>query len=97
MNLQTAAHENSPWLSPGTFPGKHLAPNCTSGAPGEAGIPTSLARTAAWRDMVLQGPPTILAAQLGMSENIVQRHTHLAGATFARHAGLAMGPSFKDK
>ena len=80
-----------------TFPGKHLAPNYTSGALREASIPTSLARTAAWRDMVPQGPPTILAAQLGMSENIVQRHAQLAGATFARDAGLAMGPSFKNK
>lgn len=97
MNLQTAAHKNSPWLFPGTFPGKHLAPNYTSGALREVGIPTSLARTAAWRDMVLQGAPTILAAQLGMSENVVQRHAQLAGATFARYAGLAMGPSFKEK
>ncbi|MEB0001468.1 hypothetical protein QN357_00775 [Cryobacterium sp. RTC2.1] len=95
-NLQTAAHKNSPWLFPGTFPGRHLAPAYTSIALAREGIPTSLGRTAAWRDMVLLGAPTILAAQLGMSEDIVQRHALLAGATFARYAGLAMGPGFSE-
>ena len=95
-NLQTAAHRDSPWLFPGMIPGKHLLPSYVGGALKDVGIPTSLARTAAWRDMVLQGAPTILAASLGMSENTVQRHAALAGATFARYAGLMRGPGFKE-
>ncbi|WP_104132131.1 hypothetical protein [Cryobacterium sp. M91] len=88
FNLQTAAHTQSPWLFPGLMPGQHLIPAYISTALAREGIPGQLGRTAAWRDMVKDAPPSILAGLLGMTLETAVRHAELAGANFARCAAL---------
>jgi hypothetical protein len=65
-NLQTAAHQDSPWLFPGTMPGAHITPRTLSAALRNHGVPARLGRMAAWRQMVRDAPPSVLAELLGI-------------------------------
>lgn len=88
-NLQTAAHTTeSPWLFPGAMPGQHLLAAHISSKLRTHGIPAQLGRTTAWRQMVREAPPSVLAELLGMNAATAMRHADLAGANFARYAAL---------
>lgn len=88
-NLQTAAHNaNSRWLFPSPAPGQHLPAALISERLKEHGIPAQLGRTAAWRHMVREAPPSVLAELLGLSSATAMRHAELAGSNFARYAAL---------
>lgn len=88
-NLQTAAHNaDSRWLFPSTTPGQHLAAALISKRLKAQGIPAQLGRTAAWRHMVRDAPPSVLAELLGVSPATAMHHADLAGANFTRYAAL---------
>ena len=88
-NLQTAAHNTtSRWLFPSTAPGKHLPAALVSERLKAYGIPAQLGRAAAWRQMVRDAPPSVLAELLGLSPATAMRHANLAGANFTRYAAL---------
>lgn len=88
-NLRTAAHNaNSRWLFPSTAPGQHLPAALISERLKTHGIPAQLGRTAAWRHMVRDAPPSVLAELLGLSPATAMRHADLAGANFTRYAAL---------
>lgn len=87
-NLQTAAHRDSPWLFPGYTPGKHVHANHLSGTLRDLDIPPRDARTATWRDLVRNGPPSVLAELLGIHPNTAEQHKQLAAADYARYTSL---------
>ena len=87
-NLQTAAHRDSPWLFPGYTPGEHVHASHLSGTLRALGIPPRDARTATWRDLVRNGPPSVVAELLGIHPNTAEQHKQLAAADYARYANL---------
>lgn len=87
-NLQTAAHESSPWLFPGTMPGEHLQASGVQNLLARHGIPPRAARTAAWRELVRSVPPPLLASAFGVAPHTVDEYSQQAGSRYARYAGL---------
>lgn len=88
MNLQTAAHRNSPWLFPGSAPGQHLNATHLSDELRRHGAPPLASRTGALQQLVREIPPSILADALGISPITAMKHADLAGADYLRYAGL---------
>lgn len=87
-NLQTAAHESSPWLFPGLMPGEHLQASGVQALLAKHGIPPRAARTAAWRELVRSVPPPLLASAFGVNAHTVDEYGRQAGSRYARYAGL---------
>lgn len=85
-NLQTAAHADSPWVFPGAMPGQHLNPGYVSTILKRIGVPARLTRATTWRQLVREGPPSVLAEMLGISPATAMRHAQLAGADYLRYA-----------
>lgn len=85
-NLQTAAHRDCQWVFPGARPGQHLSPQHVRAALREIGAPALSSRTATWRQLVIDGPPAVLAEALGVSPATAMRHATLAGADFLAYA-----------
>lgn len=54
----------------------------------DAGIPTLGARTGAWRQLVREAPPAILAEALGITANTAMRYANLAGENYLTYAAL---------
>jgi hypothetical protein len=85
----TAANHDSPWLFPGTQPGRPLHVYSAHGMLKTAGIPARAARAGTWLDLVRTAPPSILADALGIHANTAMRYAKAAGADFLTYAGLA--------
>ncbi len=83
-NLRTAGAGN-PWLFPGYRPGEHLHPNTLMDRLRWLGIDLLGARNSALRELVTQVPPPVVAAMLGYSDKVTQRHADLASEPWGRY------------
>lgn len=92
-NMNTAANRTSTWLFPGQIAGEHRNPNGLRTALRERGIPTRASRLTAWRQLVRNSPPAILADALNISPATAMRHASLAGADWAGYASLRVVPA----
>ncbi len=84
-NMNTAANPDSPWLFPGGRAGEPLNPSTIRHRFQALQIPTTQARTAAFRQLVLQAPAPVIADALGYHANTAQRHHAEAGGTWHRY------------
>src|SRR6266700_2112621 len=65
--------------------------------PGPAGIPARASRLAAWRELVRQAPPAVLADTLGVSPGTAMRHAFLGGADWSAYAAYQRGLTSSDE
>lgn len=65
-NMNTASNADSRWLFPGGRAGQPIAPNGLARQLRAFGVPTNQARTAAFRQLVLQAPAPVIASALGL-------------------------------
>ncbi len=84
-NMNTAANPDSSWLFPGGRAGEPLNPSTIRHRFQALQIPTTQARTAAFRQLVLQAPAPVIADALGYHANTAQRHHAEAGGTWHRY------------
>jgi len=87
-NLNTAANVSSPWLFPGIMPGEQLSQIRVVDALAAAGVLIRAIKNTAWRQLVREAPPAVLAEALGISAATAMRHAELAGVDWARYASL---------
>jgi hypothetical protein len=73
VNMITAANPGCQWLFPGQRAGQPLMPIGLRRQLHELGIPLTQARTAAFRQLVLQTPPPVVARSLGFDLTAVLR------------------------
>lgn len=84
-NMNTATNADTRWLFPGGRAGQPLAPSGLSRQLRTFGMPTTQARTAAFRQLVLQAPAPVIAHALGYNPNTAHQHHADAGGTWARY------------
>jgi hypothetical protein len=70
----TAANKDSPWLFPGTQPGRPMHVYSAHQILKDAGIPARSARAGAWFELVRRAPPAVLADALGVTANTAMRY-----------------------
>ena len=87
-NMNTAANPTARWLFPGGRPGQPLTPGALLPALRHLGIPTTQARTAALRELVLQAPAPVIAQALGYSHGTTHKHLTDAGGTWNQYPPL---------
>jgi hypothetical protein len=92
----TAANPASSWLFPGQFAGEHRSYRRLVCVLRELGIPARASRLAAWREMVREAPPAVLAAALGVSPGTATRHAFLGGADWSAYAARRRAPTTND-
>ena len=63
-NMTTAANPASPWLFPGQLAGEHRSYRRLVRVLHQLGIPARASRLAAWRELVRNAPPAVLADAL---------------------------------
>jgi hypothetical protein len=85
-NMTTAANPASPWLFPGQLAGDHRSCRRLVRAFHQLGIPARASRLAAWRELVREAPPAVLAGALGVSAGTAMRHAFLGGADWSAYA-----------
>lgn len=85
-NMRTATNPDSPWLFPGRRSGQPLHPHVIAAAVRGLGMPTTAARTAALRQLVLQAPAPVVAGMLGYHNKYTARVLAEAGGTWSRYA-----------
>jgi hypothetical protein len=85
-NTATAANPASPWLFPGQLAGEHRSYRRLVRVLHQLGIPARASRLAAWREMVREAPPAVLADALGLSPGTAMRHASLGGADWSAYA-----------
>ena len=73
-NMNTAANPAARWLFPGGRPGQPLTPGALLPSLRHLGIPATQARTAAFRELVLQAPAPVIAQALGYSQGAAHKH-----------------------
>jgi hypothetical protein len=73
------------WLFPGQRVGQPLMPIGLRRQLHELGIPLTQARTAAFRQLVLQAPPPVVARSLGFDYGTATEHAIAAGGTWNRY------------
>ena len=61
-NMTTAANPASPWLFPGQLTGEHRSYRRLVRVLHQLGIPARASRLAAWRELVRNAPPAVLAS-----------------------------------
>jgi hypothetical protein len=66
-NMTTATNPASAWLFPGQLAGEHRSYRRIVCVLHQLGIPARASRQAAWRQLVHEAPPAILADALGVS------------------------------
>jgi hypothetical protein len=91
-NMATAANPDSPWLFPGTMPGKPITMDGLLKQFLQAGVPALSGRSGTWQSLVREGPPTVLAEALGISPVTAMGHAARAGADWLAYASLRTGP-----
>jgi hypothetical protein len=85
-NMTTAANPASPWLFPGQFAGEHRSYRRLVRVLDQLGIPARASRLAAWRELIREAPPAVLAEALGVSAGTAMRHAFLGGADWSAYA-----------
>ena len=85
VNMNTAANHGCQWLFPGQRVGQPLMPLRLRRQLHELGIPVTQARTASFRQLVLQAPPPVVARALGYDYGTAAGHAIAAGGTWNRY------------
>jgi hypothetical protein len=85
VNMNTAANPGCQWLFPGQRVGQPLMPIGLRRQLHELGIPLTQARTAAFRQLVLQARPPVVARSLGFDYGTATEHAIAAGGTWNRY------------
>jgi hypothetical protein len=85
VNMNTAANPGCQWLFPGQRVGQPLMPIGLRRQLHELGIPLTQARTAAFRQLVLQAPPPVVARSLGFDYGTATEHAIAAGGNWNRY------------
>lgn len=85
-NLTTATNPNSRWLFPGRRAGQPLHPTTIRLRFQRLGIPNLNGRTRAFREMLLQAPPSVVAGMLGYGTNRAEALAAEAGSTWKHYA-----------
>lgn len=89
-NMQTAAHlPTTPWLFPGTQPGKHLGSGYLSTRLRWAGLPVLGGRSSALQVLAREVPPPVLARSLGIDPATIMKHAQLAGSDYVEYVGIS--------
>ena len=81
----TAANATTDWLFPGAMPNSRSTRPTSPTSSLTIGVPAR-APAPAWRQLVRQVPPAVLAQALGVSPTTAMRHADLAGADYARYS-----------
>ena len=84
-NMNTAVNPGCQWLFPGQRAGLPLMPLRLRRQLHELGIPVTQARTASFRQLVLQAPPPVVARALGYDYGTAAGHAIAAGGTWNRY------------
>lgn len=80
--LNTAAHPHSPWLFPGTIPGRPVHIGSIHKMLAAAGFPLRSTRAGAWHQLVRQAPPAVLAHALGVTAKTAVNYATASGADY---------------
>lgn len=86
-NMSTATNPDSYWLFPGQRAGEPLTPGALLLGLRKLGAPTTQARTAAFRQLVLQAPAPVVAKALGYGNHTAAGYVAAAGGTWSRYPG----------
>jgi hypothetical protein len=92
-NMTTAANPASPWLFPGQFAGEHRSYRRIVRILHQLEIPARASRLAAWRQLVHEAPPAVLADALGVSPDTAVRHALLSGADWSAYPARRRAPA----
>jgi hypothetical protein len=92
-NMTTAANPASPWLFPGQLASEHRSYRQLVRVLHQLGIPARASRLGAWRQMVREAPPAVLADALGVSPGTAMRHAFLSGADWSAYAARRCAPA----
>ena len=93
-NMNTAVNPGCQWLFPGQRAGLPLMPVRLRRQLHELGVPVTQARTASFRQLVLQAPPPVVARALGYDYGTAAEHAVAAGGTWNRYpAARRISPS----
>jgi len=95
-NMTTAANPASPWLFPGQLAGEHRSYRRLARVL-QLDIPARASRLAAWRELVREAPPAVLADALGVSPGTAMRHAFLGGANWSAYAARRRAPTSNDE
>lgn len=85
-NMNTATNPDSRWLFPGGRAGQPLTAGALRQRFQALGLPTTPARTASLRQLVLQVPAPVVAKALGYAPGTTEGHREAAGGTWSRYA-----------
>ena len=85
-NLSTATNPDSRWLFPGRRAGQPLHPTSIRLRLQRLGIPNLNSRSRALREILLQAPPSVVAAMIGYTPSRAEAIAAQAGATWKRYA-----------
>jgi hypothetical protein len=96
-NMATAANPASPWLFPGQLASEHRSYRRLVRVLHQLGIPARASRLAAWRELVRQAPPAVLADTLGVSPGTAMRHAFLGGADWSAYAAYQRALTSSDE
>jgi len=83
--MTTAATPASPWLFPGPLAGEHRSYRCLVRVLHQLGHPARASGLAAWRELVREAPPAVLADTLGVSAGTAMRRAPLGGADWSAY------------
>jgi hypothetical protein len=92
-NMTTAANPASPGLFPGQLAGEHRSYRRLVRVLHQLGIPARASRLAAWRELVREAPPAVLADALGVSPGTAMRHAFLGDADLSAYAAHRHAPT----
>jgi hypothetical protein len=92
-NMTTAANPGPPWLFPGQLASEHRSYRRLVRLLDQLGIPARASRLAAWRELVCEAPPAVLADALGVSPGTAMRHALLSGADWSAYAARRRAPA----
>jgi hypothetical protein len=96
-DMTTAANPASPWLFPGQLAGEHRSYRRLVRVLHQLGIPARASRLAAWRELVGEAPPAVLADALGVPPGAAMRHAFFGGADWSACAGRRHAHTPDDK
>jgi hypothetical protein len=96
-SMTTAANPASSWLFLGQLAGEHRSYRRLVRVLHQLGIPARASRLAAWRELVREAPPAVLADALGVSPGTAMRHAVLGGADWSAYAARRRAPTSNDE
>ena len=88
-NMNTANNPDSRWLFPGGRAGQPLTAGALRQRFQALGLPTTTARTASLRQLVLQVPAPVVAKALGYAPGTTEQHREAAGGSWSRYAATS--------